>query len=347
VTELALVHARDAIAHGSKSFALASRLLPRRARDQAAIVYAWCRRADDAIDLAPPEAQPAAVARLDDELARIYAGAPLGEPVLDGFAAVVRARAIPRLYPAELLAGMAMDADGTRYATLADLERYCWRVAATVGLMMSHVLGVSRDDALVEAADLGVAMQLTNVCRDVVEDWERGRLYVPDELLAAHGAGGLAGALGGPLPASAVRPLAGAVAELLALADQRYRRGERGLAALPLRGAIAVRAARRIYAAIGARLAARGHDVTAGRAVVSRGRKLWHLSAAVAGELARAPRRALAWLRGARPRLPALTLEPGQSERVRAPATSVQADPAFLAGSADRPGRPPERAGAP
>ncbi len=309
MTTTALVHARDAISRGSKSFALASRLLPRRARDQAAMVYAWCRRADDAIDLAPPEDQPAALARLDDELARIYAGDALDEPALAGFASVVRARAIPRLYPAELLAGMAMDAAGTRYETLADLEVYCWRVASTVGLMMSHVLGVSRDDALAEAAELGVAMQLTNICRDVAEDWARGRLYVPDELLAAHGGGGLAGALGGPLPRTAIRPLGAAVAELLAIADTRYRRADRGLRALPLRGAVAVRAARGIYAAIGGRLAARDHDVTAGRAVVSPARKLWHLSAALAHAVVEAPRRAFAWLRGARPRVPTLVLE--------------------------------------
>jgi phytoene synthase len=311
VTSTALVHARDAITRGSKSFALASRLLPRRARGEAALVYAWCRRADDAIDLAPPAAQPGALARLDDELARIYAGEELADPALAGFAVVVRDRAIPRLYPAELLAGMAMDVAGARYATIGELEVYCWRVAATVGLMMGHVLGVSRDDALVEAAELGVAMQLTNICRDVVEDWERGRLYVPEELLAAHGAAGLAEELGGPLPASAVRPLAGAVAELLAIADARYRRADRGIGALPLRAAIAVRAARRIYAAIGARLAARGHDVTRGRAVVSPARKLWHVSAAVARALAETPRRAVAWLGGGRPRIPALVLERG------------------------------------
>jgi phytoene synthase len=308
VTREALVVAHESIARGSKSFALASRLLPRRARDQAALVYAWCRRADDAVDLAPPAAQAGALATLAVELDEVYRGSP-ADPVLAGFAEVVRARAIPRTYPEALLAGMAMDVRGTRYQTLDELELYAWRVASVVGLMMSHVLGVRRDDALVEAAHLGLAMQLTNVCRDVAEDWERGRLYLPDELLAAHGAGGLADALGGPMPAEALPGIAGAVAELLAIADDHYRRADRGLAALPWRGALAVRAARRIYAAIGARLAARGHDVTAGRAVVSTPRKLGHVVAALAGTLVDAPGRALAWLRGLEPRVPTLVLE--------------------------------------
>ena len=286
----AITLARGELARGSKSFALASRLLPPRIRDQTALVYAWCRRADDAIDLTAAGAQAEALARLEAELDAIYAGR-VTDPVLAGFAAVVADRAIPRAYPEALLAGMAMDVAGTRYRTVAELELYCWRVASVVGLMMSHVLGVTRDDALVEAAHLGLAMQLTNICRDVAEDWERGRLYLPDELLAAHG-------------------VAGAVAELLAIADRHYRRADRGLAALPWRSALAVRAARRIYAAIGGRIAARGHDVTAGRAVVSTPAKLWHAGVAVIAAAAEAPGRALARLRGARPRVPCLVLEP-------------------------------------
>jgi phytoene synthase len=309
VTE-AIALARAEIAAGSRSFALASRILPRRIRDQTAFVYAWCRRADDAIDLAPADAQPEILIGLERELDRIYRGTAT-DPVLAGFASVVEDRWIPHAYPAALLAGMAMDVAGTRYRTVADLELYAWRAASVVGLMMSHVMGVRRDRALVEAAHLGLAMQLTNVCRDVAEDWERGRLYLPDELLAAHGAAGLAGDLGRPLPRSALGPIAGAVADLLAIADRHYRRGDRGLAALPWRCAAAVRAARHIYAAIGGRLAARRHDVTAGRAVVSTPRKLWHVAAALLRAAGEAPARALDRLRGRVPHIPTFVLEPG------------------------------------
>jgi phytoene synthase len=152
--------ARAVIAHHSRSFALASRLLPRQARDDAAVIYAWCRRADDAVDA--PRADRGEVARLTAELEAAYAGAA-EEPLLAAFGQVARARAIPLAYPSQLLAGMAMDLEGARYASVEDLIGYAWRVAGVVGLMMTHVLGVDDDAALVPAAHLGIAMQLTNV----------------------------------------------------------------------------------------------------------------------------------------------------------------------------------------
>ena len=310
------VVARATIAHHSKSFALASALLGPRLRDQTAIVYTWCRRADDAVDLAPAgPAQQAALVRISAELDDVYAGRA-GDPVLAAFTDVVRARAIPRHYPDELLAGMAMDVAGTDYATLDDLRRYCWRVAGVVGLMMSHVFGVATDAALPRAAHLGIAMQLTNICRDVAEDWTRGRLYLPDDLLAGHGAGGLHRELGGPLPASALPAIARVVAELLAVADRHYASGDRGVAALPWRAALAVRSARNVYAAIGTRIARADHDVTAGRAIVSRNRKL----AAVAGAAGRialsAPIRAARAVGGRAARVPTITLELGDVPRL-------------------------------
>jgi phytoene synthase len=153
-------------------------------------------------------------------------------------------------------------------------------------------------------------MQITNICRDVAEDWALGRLYLPDDVLARHGAGGLGRELGRPLPASAVPALAATVAELLALADRYYRSGDRGLRHLPWRSAFAIRAARSIYAAIGGRLRHRGHDVTAGRAVVPTWRKLSLVGGAAMWALSRAPAR---WLRrltgGPRPRVPTTVLE--------------------------------------
>lgn len=279
--------ARATIAHHSKSFALASRLLGRRLRDQTAVVYTWCRRADDAVDeLVNPDG-----ARLDEALARLageldgaYAGTS-ADPVLAAFGEVAHARRIPRHYPDELLAGMAMDARDTRYASVDELRLYAWRVAGVVGLMMSHVFGVKDEAALVHAAHLGIAMQLTNICRDVAEDWERGRLYLPDELLARHGAAGLVGDLGGPLPTRARAPIANTVRELLAIADRYYRSGDRGVPSLPWRAAGAVMAARRVYAAIGQRLRRADCDVTAGRAVVTTGAKLGLVASAL-GRLA-------------------------------------------------------------
>jgi len=289
MTSIALVHhaaahvARETIAHHSKSFALASRLLGRRVRDHTAVVYTWCRRVDDAVDdLAEPDSEclGEVVSRMGLELDGVYAGTAR-DPVLAALGEVVRARQIPRHYPDELLAGMAMDASDTRYARLDDLRRYAWRVAGVVGLMMSHVFGVKDDAALVHAAHLGIAMQLTNICRDVAEDWDRGRLYLPDDLLARYGAGGLAGDLGRPLPARAKAPIARVVRELLAIADLHYRSGDRGVASLPWRAAGAVMSARRVYAAIGRRIRRADHDVGAGRAVVPTTAKLGLVASAL------------------------------------------------------------------
>jgi len=301
VLDATAVVARTTIAHHSKSFALASKLLGPRLRDQTAIVYTWCRRADDAVD---DGTEPGALARLHAELDDAYAHRAR-DPVLAAFGDVARARDIPRAYPEALLAGMAMDVAGAHYATYDDLVTYAWRVAGVVGLMMTHVFGVKSDDALVPAAHLGIAMQLTNICRDVAEDWQRGRLYIPDELLAAHGVAGLAGDLGRPLAASAIVPLAGAVRGLLALADRYYRSADRGIHALPWRAAIAVRTARDVYAAIGDRIARTGHDVTAGRAVVTRASKLLRVAGAIAQIAIASPARAFT----PRARVPQRTLE--------------------------------------
>lgn len=290
MTALALAgsEARMTIAHHSKSFALASKLLGPRLRDQTAVVYTWCRRADDAVDEGN---DPHAIARLHAELDDAYAGRA-GDPVLAAFGEVALARNIPRAYPDALLAGMAMDADGAQYLVHEDLIRYAWRVAGVVGMMMTHVFGVSNDEALVPAAHLGIAMQLTNICRDVAEDWQRGRLYIPDELLAEHGAAGLAGELGTPLPRAAIAPLSAAVRDLLALAERYYRSADRGIPSLPWRAAVAVRVARDVYAGIGDRIALAGHDVTAGRAVVPRHTKLARVASALVWSALTAPVRA-------------------------------------------------------
>jgi phytoene synthase len=267
---------RVSIERHSKSFALASRLLPPQVGTDAALVYAWCRRADDAIDLRGAEPAENALLRLRGELGALYQGAAPTDPVLCGFGGVLRQTGIPWQYPADLLAGMEMDVAGQRYERFEDLLVYCYRVAATVGLMMCHVMGVSDVAALRPAAHLGLAMQLTNICRDVNEDWQLGRLYLPDDLLARHGVGGLAAELGRPLSATAAAGCRGAVRELLAVAERYYASSDAGLGFLSWRCALGVNAARRIYSAIGAELARQDWNVLGPRAVVSPSRKLWY-----------------------------------------------------------------------
>lgn len=290
----ALVLARGIIQHHSKSFALASRLLPQRAGAEAAVVYSWCRRVDDAVDLAEDtEAARAALQRERALLEEIYGETTPADPVLAAFQSVVRRHAIPAQYPLELLAGMEMDVVGVRYGSLEELLRYCFRVAGTVGLMMSHVMGVSGADALKHACHLGIGMQLTNICRDVLEDWDRGRLYLPDDLLAQAGLGDLRGRLGTPLSREAREGLAKTVQRLLERSERYYVSGERGFGALSWRSALGVRCARWIYSDIGRVLARRGHDVFAPRAVVSMPRKLILLVRALGASFLELPRRLL------------------------------------------------------
>jgi len=180
---------------------------------------------------------------------------------------------------------------GTKYHTLDDLRLYCHRVAGVVGWLMVGVLGIATPKALRSAAHLGIAMQLTNICRDVAEDWQLGRLYLPNELLANHGAKDLHLRLGSAFPVEQTRAVADTVRDLLDLADHHYRIGDEGLAALSARSAFAIRTARLVYAAIGARVRAADCDVLRGRAVVPAWQKLRLLIRASRESLASLPAR--------------------------------------------------------
>lgn len=289
--DLVLRECRQILEHNSKSFALAARLLSPDSRDAAAAVYAFCRRVDDAIDDAPHHAQEEALGRLHEELDLVYRGAAMREPALRAFQAVVQRCDLPRRYPAELIEGMGMDVRRTRYDTLDALLLYCHRVAGVVGLMMCHVFGLSRDEALVNAAHLGIGMQLTNICRDVEEDWGLGRLYLPRSMLRAAGARELPEPDGAPFPGDpetqqAIRTVVG---ELLATADEYYRSADRGIAALPFRAGLAVRAARQLYHAIGSVIAGQRYDPLRGRAVVATPRKLGLVGYALARQAVALP----------------------------------------------------------
>jgi phytoene synthase len=258
------------ISHHSKSFYLSSLLLPKRVRHASWALYAFCRRADDAVDEATDDPMRR-VEFLRRRLDLAYGnGNGNGNDIDRAFAVVARTYDIPRALPEALLAGMEMDARGTRYATLDDLYLYCFRVASTVGLMMTLIMGWSRDDAFHRAADLGIAMQLTNIARDVGEDARRGRVYLPDDLLAEHGAAA-------PDVLSATRagdPIKSSVRKLLAIADLHYAAADRGVPLLPRGSRLAIASSRHIYAAIGADLAAHGHDSITRRAHTSLGKKL-------------------------------------------------------------------------
>jgi phytoene synthase len=262
---------RQAIRQGSRSFHLAGRLLPVEIREPAFAVYAFCRMADDMVDGAT--AIPTAIAEIEHCLDRVYSGRPRPTFVERAFADAVRDHAIPRVVPEALVDGLRWDAEGRRCRTLSDLRAYAVRVAGSVGVMMSLVMHRRDPDVLARACDLGIAMQITNVCRDVGEDARAGRLYLPEEMLLAAG-------LPAEVPPSAVADPAyrRVIDALLAEAERHYDRAAAGIAELPAGSRLGINAARFLYREIG-RMVGSGVDPMTTRAVVPGRRKLALLAA--------------------------------------------------------------------
>ena len=271
-----LAHCRAAIRTGSLSFHAASRLLPRSVRDPALVLYAFCRIADDAVDEGTEKA--GAVLTLHERLDRIYAGRPRNTPVDRAFARVVETFDMPRALPDALLEGLAWDARGDRYRSLSEIRDYSARVAAAVGVMMCVLMRVRDAHALARACDLGVAMQLTNIARDVGEDARAGRLYVPLDWFEEAGLDPDF-FLHAPLPTPEVCSF---TARLLSEAARLYRRSEAGIRALPLKARTGIWAARLIYDGIGGRVRANACDSITMRAHTGRGQKLGWLAQATA-----------------------------------------------------------------
>lgn len=249
--------------HGSKSFFAASRLLPARYRDAAVSLYAFCRVADDEVD--GSGASPDTLAALHRRLDAVYAGTPHAIAADQAFARVVHRYRLPRRIPLALLEGFQWDAQGRRYRTFEELLDYC---------------------ALARACELGVAMQLTNIARDVGEDARMGRIYLPLEWLREEGLDPDVWLLD-PRFSAAIGRL---VERLLNEADALYRRAEEGLWNLPRGCRPAILAARLIYSDIGVEIRRARLDSINRRAVVSGRRKLVRVAQSLPCALS-APRR--------------------------------------------------------
>jgi phytoene synthase len=253
---------------GSRSFFAASLLLTPRVKTSATALYAFCRVADDAIDLGDDPKQ--AVLDLHQRLDAAYAGAPHDNPIDRAFAAVVAAHRIPKGLPAALIEGLAWDSQGRRYENFEALLDYAARVAGAVGVMMALLMGVRDSQSLARAADLGVAMQLTNIARDVGEDARAGRFFLPADWCLQTGFD-VSAFLAAPKFSQALSTI---VKKLLDEADILYARAQAGIARLPLDCRTGIAAARRIYAGIGHDVAAAGYDSVSRRARVPGRRKL-------------------------------------------------------------------------
>jgi phytoene synthase len=288
--QAALAECRWMIQKGSKSFSLAARLFDPATRDAAFFLYGWCRYCDDQVDQAG-----ASVTRdelylrlraLKEKTAAAFSSAPQQEPVFVALQYIVHRYGIPSHYALELIEGMAMDVRATEYTSLKELLLYCYRVAGTVGLMMAHVMGLRDEGALKHAADLGIAMQLTNIARDVVEDAALGRIYLPAAWLSEAKIA----------PAEIAAPehrekLAMLALRLLREAERYYRSGDQGLWHLSFRCACAVAAARNVYSEIGAMLRRKGSRAWDERTYVTGARKICVVVKALASLLRSAPAR--------------------------------------------------------
>lgn len=275
-----LAACRDLLRNGSRTFHMASMVLPWRIRAPASAIYAFCRVADDAIDLCEGgRRRVEALERLEMRLDRIYAGRPLNTPIDRAVARTVQLFEMPRALPGALIEGLRWDAEERRYDDLSGVHDYAARVAGSVGAMMAVLMGVRDPSALARAADLGVGMQLSNIARDVGEDARAGRIYLPLSWLREAGIDPEA-FLANP---RFTPELGSVVQRLLEVAEGHYARGAAGIRRLPADCRYAIRLAGLLYAEIGHVVARRGGDSVASRAVVPGRRKLMLAMKALGG----------------------------------------------------------------
>ena len=261
---------REMIRVGSRSFAMASMLFTSKKRDAAFFIYGWCRFCDDQIDQAKDE--NFALQALNELTLRTrsaFQGEKQSKAVFFAFQHVTKTHQIPELYAQDLLLGMQMDVQHFHYESFEDLLLYCYRVAGTVGLMMTHVMGITDLRALKNAVDLGKAMQLTNIARDVQEDFKMGRVYLPESWLREKG-----------IPRAELlsekyrKDTYALVLRLLEHAETFYQSGNSGLSYLPFRSAVAVSVASCIYREIGRKLRRLGPQALEQRTIIPTFRKL-------------------------------------------------------------------------
>lgn len=251
---------RRAIRNGSKSFFLASWFFSGKVRNSAWILYRWCRHCDDAID------KGGDLTTVDSlrKLTRSGLDSLSGPREFSDLGRIVQTHNIPRALPFDLLLGFEMDARGATIVSQSDLESYAYHVAGVVGVMMSYLMGARFPQATTPAICLGNAMQLTNIARDVSEDFQNGRVYLPSQWLADQGL-----TRDNFFEETHRDRLFKVVTRLLFRAEELYQLGYQGLSSLPFRSAIAVSIAGSIYSAIGKKILNRGPSGIAERAVVS------------------------------------------------------------------------------
>lgn len=274
------------IQRGSKSFRASSRLFDRETRERAWLLYCWCRHCDDQCDgqvMGQGSTERGSVAALRDKTRRVVDGGHVGELPFEALKQLLDERPISHSLLNDHLQGFELDHAGWRPRTEEDLLRYCYHVAGSVGCMMAIVMGVHADEeeTLKRAADLGIAFQLSNIVRDIREDHENGRCYIPQDWLeefavppdrlfeTQHRAGLLA-----------------IVERIVQLVNGYEASARNGVGRLPFRSRMAVLAAARIYGAIGRRVGQLGASAWDRRVTISRTQKIGFLLPSLAEAIA-------------------------------------------------------------
>ncbi len=224
--ETAQAHVREVATRSGSSFLWGMRLLPRARREAMYAIYAFCREVDDIADEGgTPAEKQQALAAWREEIERLYAGAP-SRPTAEALLGPLRDYGLPKEEFLAVIDGMEMDArEDIRAPSLADFRLYCRRVAGAVGVLSVHAFGATEPEARELALAEGDALQFTNILRDVAEDAERGRLYLPRELLQRHGIEAT-----DPMTVLADPRLPAVCRDLAALAEERFAEAERLMA---------------------------------------------------------------------------------------------------------------------
>jgi len=256
----------NVLAFHGKSFRFAGRFLNKKQLEDCARLYRFCRFVDDLVD------KESDILLAQKKLDHLKQNLELGYsqiPVVQDFIELAKLYQMQTSVVSELIKGIESDLTPALIKNEAELLRYCYRVAGTVGLLMCDVLGVKDPKARPHAIDLGIAMQLTNIARDVKEDAEMGRRYIPGEWV------------GEILPESLTRAtttetenIKKSVQRLLSLANLYYESGDAGLGFLPTRARTGIKVAATVYKEIGVVIERKAYDVFSGRAYVNLARKL-------------------------------------------------------------------------
>ena len=256
----------------AKSFYFASNLLPEESRWATYALYGFCRYADNLIDNPRDRTTGELIMEVDafgDELEKAYNTGESEHPVLKAFIVVAERYKIPLKYPLDLLRGVKMDVQRSRYANFDELYIFAYRVAGVVGLMMTHVLGYSDKSAFQYAERLCIAMQLTNILRDIQEDMQMNRMYMPHNELSDYG-----------LSEKDISEehMSENFREFMkfqvARADQYYDEANKGISLLNRRSRFSIYAASKIYRGILRKIEKRNYNPFLGRVHVSKGRKI-------------------------------------------------------------------------